>query len=129
MRRRSSLIKDYDAWLEKRVGSTVANFDAWREQLKALVGMAKASKDDAGDDAVIKAAKAVIALYPEYVEDANAYEYLADAELTKGDKQAAADALTAYEREGGEDPKTLKKLASLEADLGQPKDARRRLTG
>jgi tetratricopeptide (TPR) repeat protein len=115
--------KDYDAWLEKRVGSTVANFDAWREQLKALVGMAKASKDDAGDDAVIKAAKAVIALYPEYVEDANAYEYLADAELTKGDKQAAADALTAYEREGGEDPKTLKKLASLEADLGQPKDA------
>jgi tetratricopeptide (TPR) repeat protein len=119
--------KDYDAWLEKRVGGTVENFDKWREQLKALVGMSKAGGDskgdDAGDDAVIKAAQAVIALYPEYVEDANAYEYLADAELTKGDKQAAADALTAYEHEGGDDPKTLKKLASLEEDLGRPKDA------
>jgi hypothetical protein len=114
--------KEYAAWLDKRVGATVGNFDKWREQLKALVGMAKSSKDDAGDDAVIAAAKAVIALYPEYVEDANAYEYLADAELTKGDKQAAADALTGYEKEGGEDPKMLKKLASLEEDLGQPKD-------
>jgi tetratricopeptide (TPR) repeat protein len=115
--------KEYAAWLEKRVGATVENFDKWREQLKALVGMAKSSKDDAGDEAVIKAAQAVIALYPEYVEDANAYEYLADAELTKNDKQAAADALTAYEKEGGEDPKTLEKLASLEEDLGRPKDA------
>jgi hypothetical protein len=119
--------KEYAAWLDKRVGTTVENFDKWREQLKALVGMAKSSKDDAGDDAVIKAAKVVIALYPEYVEDANAYEFLADAELTKsndgGDKQAAADALTAYEKEGGESPGTLKKLASLEEDLGRPKDA------
>jgi tetratricopeptide (TPR) repeat protein len=115
--------KDYAAWLHKRVGATVENFDTWREQLKALVGMSKSSEDDAGDGTVIKAAQAVIALYPEYVEDANAYEYLADAELTKGDKQAAEDALTAYEKEGGEDPATLKKLASLEEDLGRPKDA------
>jgi tetratricopeptide (TPR) repeat protein len=114
---------EYTAWLDKRVGGTVKNFDAWREQLKALVGTAKLSKDDAGDDAVIKAAREVVALYPEYVEDANAYEFLAEAELTKGDKQAAADALTAYEKEGGQDPKTLKKLASLEEDLGRPKDA------
>jgi tetratricopeptide (TPR) repeat protein len=119
--------KDYAAWLDKRVGTTVANFDAWQKQMKELLGLVKASKDDAGDEAVIKAAKAVVQLYPEYVEDGNAYEFLADAELTKsnghGDKQAAADALTAYEKEGGENPGALKKLASLEEELGRPKDA------
>ncbi len=41
--------KDYAAWLDKRVGATVANFDTWREQLKALVGMSKTKDDDAGD--------------------------------------------------------------------------------
>jgi hypothetical protein len=90
--------KEYAAWLDKRVGATVANFDKWREQLKALVGMAKSSKDD---DGVIAAAPEVMKLYPEYVEDANAYEFLADAELIKGNKQAAADALTAYEKRAG----------------------------
>ncbi len=30
--------KDYAAWLDKRIGSTVANFDKWRVELKALVG-------------------------------------------------------------------------------------------
>jgi tetratricopeptide (TPR) repeat protein len=65
----------------------------------------------------------VIKLYPEYVDDANAYEYLANAELIKGNKQAAADALTEYENRGGESPTTLRKLASLEEELGHPKEA------
>jgi Flp pilus assembly protein TadD len=111
--------KDYSAWLDKYVGSTVANFDAWRAQLKALVGMSE--KND--DDGVIAAASAVIKMYPEYVEDANAYEIVANAQLIKGNKQVAADALTLYELLGGEDPKTLEKLASLEVDLGHPKEA------
>lgn len=111
--------KQYAAWLDKKVGTTVANFDQWRVQLKALAKLVDA-KDD---DGVIKAAPEVIKLYPEYVDDANAYEFLANAQLIKGNKQAAADALTAYEKMGGEDPRTLEKLASLEEDLGQPKDA------
>ena len=113
----------YMAWLDKRVGPTVANFDAWREKLKALVGMAK------DDDAVIAAAPEVIKMYPEYVETANAYEFLANAQLIKGNKQAAADALTAYEKMGGEDPRTLEKLASLEVDLGDSKKAAATLDG
>jgi tetratricopeptide (TPR) repeat protein len=108
--------KQYAAWLDKRVGTTVANFDKWREQLKALVGM----KDD---DAVITAAPAVIKLYPEYVGDANAYEFLAATQMRKGNKQAAAEVLAAYEKMGGESPEALKKLAALEEDSGHPKDA------
>ncbi len=111
--------KEYAAELEKKVGATVANFDQWRVQLKALAKLADA-KDD---DGVIKAAPEVIKLYPEYVDDANAYEFLANAQLIKGNQQAAADALTAYEHEGGEDPPTLEKLASLEENLGHPKEA------
>ena len=111
--------KDYAAWLDKRVGTTVKNFDEWRKQLKALVGMSQ--KND--DDGVIAAATAVIKMYPEYVEDANAYEIVANAQLIKGNKQVAADALRLYELVGGEDPKTLEKLASLEEDLGHPKEA------
>jgi Flp pilus assembly protein TadD len=57
------------------------------------------------------------------VEDANAYEIVANAQLTKGNKQVAADALKLYELLGGENPKTLEKLASLEIDLGHPEEA------
>jgi tetratricopeptide (TPR) repeat protein len=110
---------DYAAWLDQRVGTTVANFDKWREQLKALVGMSE--KND--NDGVIAAAAAVIKMYPEYVEDANAYEIVADAQLAKGKKQLAADALKLYELLGGENPKTLEKLASLEEELGHTKEA------
>lgn len=111
--------KDYGAWLDNQVGATVANFDKWREQLKALVKLAEAKQDDA----VIAAAPAVIQLYPQYVEDANAYEFLANAQLIKGNKQVAAGALAEYERRGGESPGVLKKLALLQADLGHPREA------
>ena len=74
-------------------------------------------------DAVIAAGPNAIALYPEYVEDANVYQLVADAQMAKGNKQAAADALKQYEKQGGEDPKTLKRLAALEEELGQSKEA------
>jgi len=111
--------KGYAAWLDKHVGPTVANFDAWRAQLKALVGMSE--KND--DDGVIKAATETIKLYPEYVEGADAYEILANAQLDKGNKQAALDALAEYERRGGESPGALRKLALLQEELGHAKDA------
>jgi tetratricopeptide (TPR) repeat protein len=108
---------DYMAWMEKKWGETAKEFDTWKDGLKALVGNAK------DDDAVIAAAHKVIDPYPEYVEDANAYELLANVELDKGNKQAAMDALKQYEKRGGEEPKTLEKLATLEEDLGQNKEA------
>jgi tetratricopeptide (TPR) repeat protein len=43
--------------------------------------------------------------------------------LVKGNRQVAADALELYELLGGENPKTLEKLASLEEDLGHVKEA------
>jgi tetratricopeptide (TPR) repeat protein len=109
--------KGYMAWLDQRVGATVANFDAWRTQLKTLVA------DAADDDKVLKEGPAVIKLYPEYVEDANAYQFLAEAQMNKGDKPGAMATLAEYERRGGESPDVLKKLAGLQEELGHAKEA------
>jgi tetratricopeptide (TPR) repeat protein len=74
-------------------------------------------------DAVIQEGEVVRRMYPEYVGAANPYELIAVADLAKGDKKAAETVLIEYEKVGGDDPTTLKKLASLEEELGQPKEA------
>ena len=51
------------------------------------------------------------------------YEFMAEADLAKGDKAAAAAILTAYEKIGGRNPRALKQLASLEEEQGKPEAA------
>jgi tetratricopeptide (TPR) repeat protein len=107
---------DFLAALDKELGSTVENFDQWTAHLKELAAAAKAGQNDA----VIQQAGEVIRMYPDYIYAANAYEFLAQAYLAKGNKQAAADTLKAYQTRGGRDPETLEQLASLQLDLGDP---------
>jgi tetratricopeptide (TPR) repeat protein len=111
--------KQYLQWLNQRYGTTAANFDEWRKSLERVAEASKLKQNDV----VIQQGNAVIRMYPEYIGDANAYEFVALAELDKGDKKGAAAVLTEYEKMGGEDPGILKKLASLEEELGQPKEA------
>ena len=111
--------KQFQAWLYGEFGKTAAGFEEWRKGLKALV----ASAQDRQYDEVLKEGDKVRSMYPEYVEAANAYEFLAEAHLAKGDKQAAARVLVEYEKAGGESPTTLKELATLEEELGDPKEA------
>jgi cellulose synthase operon protein C len=111
--------KQYLAWLNERYGKTAANFDEWQKLLEHLAGVAKQNQYDE----VLREGEVVRSMYPEYIADANAYEFLAVADLAKGDKKAAAAVLTGYEKMGGDDPSILKKLASLEEELGQPKEA------
>jgi tetratricopeptide (TPR) repeat protein len=106
--------REFQAALDKELGSTVANFDKWSAHLKELAAMAKADKYDE----VIQQGDEVIRMYPDYVYGANAYEFLAKAHLAKGNKQAAAAALKAYQTRGGRNPEALKQLASLELELG-----------
>jgi cellulose synthase operon protein C len=110
--------KQFLAWLNEDVGKTAANFDEWRKDLKALAAAA-AAKDHSNNE-VIAQAKQVRDLYPDYVYDANAYQFLAQAYEATGDKKQAAATLTDYEKRGGHDPDTLKELAALESDLGNP---------
>src|ERR1700733_3062468 len=111
--------KQYLDWLNQRYGTMAANFDEWRKSLERVAEASKLKQNDIE----IQQGPAAIHTYPEYIGGANAYEFVALAELDKGDKKGAAAVLTEYEKKGGEDPGILKKLASLEEDLGQPKEA------
>jgi hypothetical protein len=106
----------YMAWLMKKVGMRVEKFDKWREQLKAFVELSKAT--DLDGTALAKALVEIIQMYPEYVGDANAYEFLAKAQLAKKDDKGAAETLNVYVLEGGENPDALKQLASLQEEAG-----------
>jgi tetratricopeptide (TPR) repeat protein len=111
--------KEFLEWLDKDVGKTVANFDKWRTSLKDLAQQAK----NKNYDEVLKEGEEVRQLYPDYVYPANPYEFMAQADLAKGNKPAAIAILTDYEKMGGRNPQALKQLAALEEELGKPADA------
>jgi len=111
--------KQFMEWLDKSVGKTVANFDQWRTKLKDVASQAK----NKNYDAVLKQGEEVRRLYPDYIYPANPYEFMAEADMAKGDKAAAAEILTAYEKIGGHNPPALKQLAALELEQGKPADA------
>jgi cellulose synthase operon protein C len=111
--------KQFLAWLDSNVGQSAANFDQWRKGLKDL---AEAAQQHRNDD-VVTQGRQVRDLYPDYVYDANAYEFLAGAFEAEGNKKEEVAVLTDYEKRGGHDPETLKELASLEQGLGQGSDA------
>ncbi len=106
--------KQFMEWLNKDVGATVANFDEWVKDLKAVAQAAKEKQYDQ----VIEQGEKVRQLYPDYVYTANAYEFLTEAYLAKGNKPSAKEVLTDYEKRGGRNPEALKKLASLEEESG-----------
>jgi tetratricopeptide (TPR) repeat protein len=111
--------KQYLAWIDKKYGAEAARFDDWREKLKALVAVSEQKQYDA----VLAQGPAVLAMYPEYVGDANVYELMADADKAKGEAKAESAALLAYEHEGGQKPYALKRLAALEDASGQQAEA------
>jgi tetratricopeptide (TPR) repeat protein len=80
------------------------------------------------NDEILREAPAIRDLYTEYVEDGNLYVVIAGAHLAKGDKKAAAAELERYARAGGKDPDSLKQLAALYEELGQPEQAIRTLS-
>ena len=111
--------KQFLAWLDKDVGKTVANFDKWRTSIKDLTQQAR----NKNYDEVLKEGEEVRQMYPDYVYPANAYEFMAQADVAKGNKPAAVAILTDYEKIGGRNPQALKQLASLEEELGKSGEA------
>lgn len=106
--------KQFLTWIYADTAAVSSHFDDWHNKLKALA--AEAEKGD--NDAVLRDGPAVIQLYPEYIYDANAYEFVAQADIAKGNKQDAEKVLAQYQKERGRRPNVLEKLASLQQDLG-----------
>jgi tetratricopeptide (TPR) repeat protein len=111
--------KQFLAWLYTTTEDVTRHFDDWHTKLKALASEAESNNYDA----VLKDGPAVIQLYPEYVYDANAYEFVAEADLAKGNKQDAAKILSEYVAHRGRRPDVIEKLASIQQDLGDTKAA------
>ena len=111
--------KQYLAWIEKKYGAEAAHFDLWHERLKALVSSAKREQYDT----IFDKGPEALALYPEYVGAANVYGLMADAYKARGDAKSESAMLTAYQKEGGQSPTMLKRLAALQEAAGLPDEA------
>jgi Flp pilus assembly protein TadD len=111
--------KQYFAWIEQKYGTEAAHFNEWRDKLKALVAAAQQKQYDT----VLQQGPAVLAMYPQYVDEANVYELMADADKARGDARAEAAILAAYEHAGGQMPVLLQRLATLEQSAGQNAEA------
>jgi tetratricopeptide (TPR) repeat protein len=108
-----SFDQEFLHWLYERTPEP-AHFDEWRDKFRQLTNEAQAKQYD---DVIAHGAE-VIHLYPDYVGNPNAYEFLAEAHLAKEDKSAAAKDLQAYVSARGWRPDTLMQLAQLQEDLG-----------
>jgi tetratricopeptide (TPR) repeat protein len=111
--------KRFLAALEAETKRTVDGFDDWRKDIKKVAEEARAGKHDD----VIRDATPIRDVYPDYVEPGNAYQFLADAYLAKGNEQAAIAELERYTKAGGRSPDTLKQLAGLLEEAGNPREA------
>jgi tetratricopeptide (TPR) repeat protein len=111
--------EQFQAWVYKNAGPIVTRFDEWRTGLKHLVELVGSGQSDAA----LEEGETVRRLYPEYVQDANAYEFLAQIKAAKGDKPGAMAVLADYQKYGGSNPATLKTLASLQEGVGQTREA------
>jgi tetratricopeptide (TPR) repeat protein len=111
--------KQFQAWLYDSEHETVEHFDEWHKRLAHLADLAQGKQYDE----VIREGDAVIRLYPDYVYDANAYEFLADAYLQQGNPAAAANVLKSYVKVGGRRPETIKTLARIQEEQGDTQAA------
>lgn len=111
--------KQYLAWIRQKYGAEAARFDEWREKLKALNAAAQQKQYDT----VLQQGPAVLAIYPEYIDDANVYLLLAAADQARNDDKSEAAILTEYEHRGGQMPDALKRLATLQEAAGKPAEA------
>jgi len=111
--------RQFLTWIEAQTKRTVDGFDDWRKSIKTVAENAKAKK---WDDVISEGVR-IRDLYPDYVDAASVYEFLADAYLAKGDHEKEMAELARYSKIGGRNPITLKQLAQLQADAGQKREA------
>jgi hypothetical protein len=111
--------KQYLAWVDQKYGSEAASLNDWRSKLKALVGASQQKQYDT----VLRQGPAVLAMYPQYVDDANVYQLIAEADRARNDAASESAILTAYEHAGGQMPDALMRLATLQEAAGKPAEA------
>lgn len=111
--------KRFIEFVENDTRKVVDNFDKWRAGVKELNELSK-KKDY---DAVIEKGTPLRDLYPDYVEGASVYEFLASAYKEKKNKPAEIAELERYVKAGGRNPPTIMALAKDLEEAGNKKEA------
>jgi tetratricopeptide (TPR) repeat protein len=104
-----------------------SSFDRSKDFLALLRGAAEFRKQSKVSEAIADAEQAK-KLFPLYTEEGNPYELLAGIYEEQGQKEKAVAELDAWRLQKGRDPKSFKKLAELQAELGRRMDAIQTLT-
>jgi cellulose synthase operon protein C len=120
-------LEGFDTEFLKWMDAKAANIDAaqYGKLLEAGVEAVEAGKTDEA----IASLKQAVEMYPEYSDDNNAYEPLAEAYLKKGDKAAATDLLKKYLSWSETAFPSYVKLAELLQESGDKAGAAKALEG
>ena len=111
--------KGFGAYMKDSLGPAYDGLDRWRRELRSALEAAR-EKDWEG---VLEPAREAMALYPQHVGAGSSYALLATASERLGDREAAIGHLQEYERRGGRQPQTLKKLAGWLEEAGRGEEA------
>jgi cellulose synthase operon protein C len=106
----------FQAWLTRDIGSIVTNLAEWQRRQKNLAQLVKGGQ---ADEALAEG-EAARQLFPRYVDAGSPYDSLTPLYLKKGNKTQALAVLVDYQHFGGEDPKLLETLATLQEQAGEP---------
>lgn len=99
--------KQFFAWIDEQFKRTAEGLPEWMKKVKDLNDGQRKAKNW---DLIIKEAPALRDLYPDYVENGNLYELLAEAYEAKQQPEKAVDELLRYAKAGGRDPGVLMRL-------------------
>ncbi len=112
--------KDFLADLMAETGKTVNGFEAWTKEMRELN---TAVKDDKIPADMLQRARALEAIYPDYVEAGSPYLLAAQACLKASDKPCAVGEFAKYSKIGGRDLEAMEQYAGLLSEGGNKKDA------
>ncbi len=106
-------------YLKGFLGPALDGMPRWQRNLKRALEAAR----EEDWEAVLDPARTAREAYPQHVGAGSAYGLLAMAHDKTGDREAAVDALLEYERRGGRQPETLKKLGRWLEEAGRDAEA------
>jgi tetratricopeptide (TPR) repeat protein len=110
---------EFQAFMKERFAAYIADPEGLGQQLKA----AREAIEAKTWPEARTAARAAIALLPEFTGGGNAYELLAAAGMGAGHDDDAIEALAAWRKAGGWDPAGLRQLATLQLKAGRGAEA------
>ncbi len=111
--------EQFGDYMRDALGPALDGLPRWRRNLKAALERAREGEWDEA----VEPAQAAKAAYPQHVGSGSAYVLLANAHDKAGNREAAVAELQEYERRGGRQPETLKKLAGWLEEAGRDAEA------